>query len=79
MKSTSKKLETEGNEDRKSFYMDFWRNKFMANYSQKKSKNKHDHYKLMYFNGNNNNNNKTINPKIYNYDTYNINIWHFEF
>ena len=74
MKSTSKKLETEGNEDRKSFYMDFWRNKFMANYSQKKSKNKHDHYKLMYFNGNNNNNNKTINPKIYNYDTYNINI-----
>ena len=72
MKLTSKKLETEGNEDRKSFYMEFWRNKFMANYSQRKSKNKQNHYKLMHFNGNNNN--KTINPKIYNYDTYNINI-----
>ena len=47
MKLTSKKLETEGNEDRKSFYMEFWRNKFMANYSQRKSKNKQNHYKLM--------------------------------
>ena len=73
MKITSKKLETEGNEDRKSFYMEFWRNKFMSNNSQKRNKNKQNHYKLLYFNGNNNNN-KTINPKIYNYDTYNINI-----
>ena len=72
MKITSKKLETEGNEDRKSFYMEFWRNKFMSNNSQKRNKNKQNHYKLLYFNGNNNN--KTINPKIYNYDTYNINI-----
>ena len=72
MKITSKKLETEGNEDRKSFYMEFWRNKFLANNSQKRNKNKQNHYKLLYFNGNNNN--KTINPKIYNYDTYNINI-----
>ena len=72
MKITSKKLETEGNEDRKSFYMEFWRNKFMSNNSQKRNKNNQNHYKLLYFNGNNNN--KTINPKIYNYDTYNINI-----
>ena len=39
MKITSKKLETEGNEDRKSFYMEFWRNKFMSNNSQKRNKN----------------------------------------
>ena len=74
---STKKLETEGNEDRKSFYMEFWRNKFM--YSQKKSKNKHNNvfvtkedYKLMYLNGNKNNNN-TLNPKFYIHDSYNIN------
>ena len=43
MKITSKKLETEGNEDRKSFYMEFWRNKFMSNNSQKRNKNKQNH------------------------------------
>ena len=74
---STKKLETEGNEDRKSFYMEFWRNKFMASYSQKKSKNKQnniyvtkENYKLIYLNGNKNNN--TLNPKLYNPDSYNI-------
>ena len=74
---STKKLETEGNEDRKSFYMEFWRNKFM--YSQKKSKNKQNNvfvtkeeYKFMYLNGSKNNNN-TLNPKLYNHDSYNIN------
>ena len=74
---SKKKLETEGNEDRKSFYMEFWRNKFM--YSQKKSKNKQNNvfvtkeeYKFMYLNGSKNNNN-TLNPKLYNHDSYNIN------
>ena len=74
---STKKLETEGNEDRKSFYMEFWRNKFMSSYSQKKSKNKQnniyvtkENYKLIYLNGNKNNN--TLNPKLYNPDSYNI-------
>lgn len=40
IKLNNKKLETEGNDDRKSLYMEFYRNKFMANYSQKKSHNK---------------------------------------
>ena len=79
IKLNNKKLETEGNDDRKSLYMEFYRNKFMANYSQKKSHNKKNNfpkneedysYKFNYFNINNN----TINPKIYNYDSYNINI-----
>ena len=75
-KLTNKKLETEGNEDRKSFYMDLWRNKFMSNYIQKKKKNKkqnmlknHEDYKLMFYGGNNNN---TLNAKLYNYDSNNI-------
>ena len=75
IRSTSKKLETEGNEDRKSFYMDFLRNKFMPNYSHRKNQNKifknNEDYNLFYFG--NNNKNATLNPKIYNYDTYNIN------
>ena len=75
-KLTNKKLETEGNEDRKSFYMDLWRNKFMSNYIQKKKQNKkqnilknHEDYKLMFYGGNNNN---TLNAKLYNYDSNNI-------
>ena len=73
IKSTSKKLETEGNEDRKSFYMEFWRNKFISNQLQKKDKNKNSvDYKLFYFGGNSNN--VTLNPRIYKYDSSNINI-----
>ena len=75
-KLTNKKLETEGNEDRKSFYMDLWRNKFMSNYIQKKKQNKkqnilknHEDYKLMFYGGNNSN---TLNAKLYNYDSNNI-------
>ena len=72
---SSKKLETEGNEDRKSFYMEFWRNKFKSKYLQKKGQNKfmknNDDYNSLYFFANNKN--ITLNPKIYNYDSNNIN------
>ena len=72
IKSISKKLETEGNEDRKSFYMELWRNKFISNQLQKKVKNKNNEdFKLSYFGGNNN---ITLNPKMYNYDSNNINM-----
>ena len=72
IKSMSKKLETEGNEDRKSFYMELWRNKFISNQLQKKVKNKNNEdFKLSYFGGNNN---ITLNPKMYNYDSNNINM-----
>ena len=75
-KLTNKKLETEGNEDRKSFYMELWRNKFMSNYIQNKKQNKkqnmlknHEDYKLMFYGGNNS---ITLNAKLYNYDSNNI-------
>ena len=75
IRSSSKKLETEGNEDRKSFYMEFWRNKFKSKYLQKKGQNKflknNDDYNSLYFFANNKN--ITLNPKIYNYDSNNIN------
>ena len=72
IKSISKNLETEGNEDRKSFYMELWRNKFISNQLQKKVKNKNNEdFKLSYFGGNNN---ITLNPKMYNYDSNNINM-----
>ena len=75
IRSSSKKLETEGNEDRKSFYMEFWRNKFKSKYLQKKGQNKflknNDDYNSLYFFANNKN--ITLNPKMYNYDSNNIN------
>ena len=78
IKSTSKKLETEGNEDRKSFYIELWRNKFISNYTKKKHQNKKPNifinsgeYKLMYFGSNKNSN--TLNPKYYKKNTNNIN------
>jgi len=74
-RASSKKLETEGNEDRKSFYMEFWRNKFKSKYLQKKGQNKfiknNEDYNSLYFGANNKN--ITLNPKLYNYDSNNIN------
>ena len=76
IKLNGKKLETEGNEDRKSFYMEFFRNKFMPNYLQNKSEKKKqmllknkEEYKLMYYGNSNNNNINTINPKLSDYNT----------
>ena len=75
IRASSKKLETEGNEDRKSFYMEFWRNKFKSKYLQKKGQNKfiknNEDYNSLYFGANNKN--ITLNPKLYNYDSNNIN------
>ena len=55
--------------------MEFWRNKFKSKYLQKKGQNKflknNDDYNSLYFFANNKN--ITLNPKMYNYDSNNIN------